>query len=146
IDECKDIIDLDIVNKYFAHILSIQDLDSYHILKCFEVEKGQVNYNFKEADEKFKLINNQQIPIIIPNEGNQKLIESLIYSEKPSNCLKKLQKDMVMVYEYEYHNLLRDRKIKVLMENVCLLVDEELYDSRKGLNIYYNDGFKDYFH
>jgi len=143
INKYEDVLNLKAINEYFNHIFSFQNLDFQDILDCFKVDNGVIDFKYKTASDKFRLIDDDKKPVVIPNDENRKLLESLPYLNNYPNLFRKLQTDTVMLYNFEFNKLFQDRKIKPIIENIYVLTDYLLYDSKSGLNIYYDEGFKD---
>ncbi|MFY9421665.1 MAG: CRISPR-associated helicase Cas3' [Bacilli bacterium] len=139
INEHDDVLDLDVIDEYFNQVFTRQELDYHKILNYFTTENGKANFNFKTAADKFRLIDDEKYPVVIPNDENRKLLHTLVYSENYWKTFRELQTDMVMLYYYEIEKLFQDRKIKALAEKLYVLADYLLYDSKSGLNIYYGE-------
>lgn len=141
IKEFDDILNLNVISKYFNHIFSVRNLDKQRILDCFKRENGEIEFNYKTAAEKFSLIDDEKYPVIIPNEQNRKHLESLAYSSNYKNILRMLQTDTVLLYNYELQKLFQGKKVKPIIDQIFVLTDYLLYDPKSGLNIYYDEGF-----
>lgn len=143
IKQHEDIISVMAVEDYFNYAFKIKDLDINRIISYFVKNKKECHfrYNYRDAAEKFKIIENNQYPIIIINDKSKDLIRKIKQLEFNEKYFNKLQQYTVMVYEYELKKLLKDKKISKLTNDIYILNDEKLYCKRKGLNIYYDDIF-----
>jgi CRISPR-associated helicase Cas3/CRISPR-associated endonuclease Cas3-HD len=132
----SDPISLEAIDYYFILLYDIEtelSLDREKILECFEENYKQLEFNFRTAAEKFKLINENRYPIIIPyvnsNEDKKTNSEAIIkkilneaeFTPYPTAVVRKLQPYIVQVYEYEYKALLKNRMIKTINDNFDVL-------------------------
>lgn len=134
-----DIASLDAIRSYFEemqYMLKEQGLDTSDICKNIEENYGTLDFDFKEIASKFKLIDDNTYPIIIPCRGNaSELIKNLIEEEFHSKTLRSLQAYTVNVYEKEYNNLLSAGKIRFVASEFAVLADEDSYNERTGIKL-----------
>lgn len=107
--------------------------------KCVSNPELPLLFQYRSASEKFKLIENQQIPIIIPwDETAKALVEKELRVESiplHRKLLRSLQRYTVQIYEREFRRnaaqfeSLRDGQFHVL---IC---PETHYSERFGLNL-----------
>ena len=129
-------------------VLGEESLDIKDI--CKELESGvyirpgkpvEFNFNFKDIADKFKLIEEDTYPIIIPytKNGQDKkvgeLINSLRYSEYISSVIQALQGYTINVYKSEFDWLLGVDKLEHIRKDIFILKDMSIYDNKTGLRI-----------
>ncbi|NLO63962.1 MAG: CRISPR-associated helicase Cas3' [Clostridiales bacterium] len=136
----ENIISPEAIRSFFDSAYKIKNLDTSDIMLKFIKKKGSVllDYDFKSAANVFKLIQNNQLPVIIQEEENKPLIEKLKYTQFPRTILRLLQPYTVSVFDYEFQKLQKDGKIDEIADGIYLLGDGNLYDSSMGLNIFYD--------
>jgi CRISPR-associated endonuclease/helicase Cas3 len=137
-------VSIEAINAYFKMLYTLQDersFDAREILPCFEKGLGEFNFDFKTAAERFKLIDNNTVPIIIPyNEEARQLIEELKYTPYPATTLRKLQIYTVNIYEHEFENLQSKGVIETYHEKYEVLNNMNSYDKQTGLILPTDDG------
>lgn len=141
----SDVLSLEAIKYYFEYSYDISNLDKNDIIKMFvSGDKNQLlmNYQFREAAEKFKLINNFQRQIIIRNKLSEKVISKLKVSESIYGLLRELQQHSVSVYQYEFEKLKSDNKISEIMPNIFALDDFTIYNEKTGLDVFYENEMK----
>ncbi len=140
-NEFDDISSSEAIEAYFKYAYAAKNLDINSILNCFVKKKNAalLDYEYKRAADNFKLIDNDQKQIIIPDADVALLIEKIKYSKSPNKFLNRLQQKSVSVYFYEFDKLFNDKKIFEVIEGVFMLQDISLYSKDKGLNIFYDD-------
>lgn len=96
--------------------------------------RGQ--WDFRTAAKKFRLIENEMVPIIIKfNDKAEKLLRDLVFAEFPAAILRKLQQFTVQVYTHQFAALNDMGAIEIVDEKYAVLVDESLYDFEAGLSV-----------
>ncbi|WP_031514029.1 CRISPR-associated helicase/endonuclease Cas3 [Desulfofalx alkaliphila] len=136
----EDPISLDAIDYYFKMLYDVKGdeaLDKEKIIKCFEERSSQLEFDFKTAAERFKLIESSTYSIIIPyNADARKLMEEAKYSPYPRSLARKLQPYTISVYENEYKALLKHAALKTVNNGFVVLDNfENNYDKRTGLII-----------
>jgi CRISPR-associated endonuclease/helicase Cas3 len=139
----NDPVSMEAINAYFQMLYSLQDgkraFDAKEILPCFDKGTGDLNFEFKTAAEKFNLIENNTVPVIIPyNEEASRLVEELKHTPYPSSTLRKLQVHTVNIYEGEFENLQSKGVIQAIAETYAVLDEtmmDEYYHPQTGLII-----------
>lgn len=139
-----DPVSIAAINAYFKLLYTLQgenSFDAKEILACFEKGLGELNFDFKTAAEKFKLIDTNTVPVIIPyNEEARRLIEELKYTLYPATTLRKLQLHTVNIYEREFENLQSKGVIETYHEKYEVLNNLHFYDEQTGLILPADDG------
>ncbi len=140
-NEYKDINSSEAIEAYFKNAYDASNLDINKTLNCFIKKNNvaQLDYDFKKAADDFKLIDNDQKQIIIPDEEIAAIIEKIKYSKTPGIFFNKLQQKSVSVYSYEFNKLFNDKKIFEVLDGLFMLQDNSLYSTTKGLNIFYDE-------
>jgi len=139
--EYDDIISPEAVKRYFDVAYEASNLDVSDMIGCFVKRKGELllQYDFRQAAERFRLIDSDQMSIVISSEDNKEVIKRLKYARFPSGLLRKLQQSTVSVYRYEFDKLKKDIKLEEIQEGIYVLSDTGLYDRSTGLNIFYDN-------
>lgn len=135
-----DPISLDAIDFYFKMLYDIEGsgtLDKKEILSCFEEGYRSLEFDFKTAAEKFKLIEDNTYSIIIPyDESAGKLINEARFSKYPRSVARKLQPYTISVYEYEYKALLKNAALKIINDSFTVLDNFKVsYDNNTGLTV-----------
>ena len=143
-EHSADPVSIAAINAYFKMLYTLQgerSFDAKEILACFEKGLGELNFDFKTAAERFKLIDNNTVPVIIPyNEEARQLIEELQYTLYPATTLRKLQLYTVNIYEREFENLQSKGVIETYHEKYEVLSNQSFYDEQTGLILPADDG------
>lgn len=92
---------------------------------------------FRDYSDSFNMIDSDTINVIIPDEKNRELIESLKYSAK---ALRKLSRCSAVLHYNEFRNLL-ERKIIKPVGAAYVLDFPEYYSSETGLNPDYEPNY-----
>jgi len=127
------------INAYFERLYSLQAgqqaFDAKDILGCFKAEDG-LDFKFKTAAERFRLIENDLVAVIIPyNAEAQQLIEELKYTPYPATTLRKLQRYTVNIYETEFQALSGHGAIATVADKYAVLNNLEADYDETGLVI-----------
>ncbi|HHV97073.1 MAG TPA: CRISPR-associated helicase Cas3' [Clostridiaceae bacterium] len=147
----EDIFSDEAIFDYFKELYEVLGEESLDIKDiCKELESGvyirpgkpvEFNFNFKDIADKFKLIEEDTYPIIIPytKNGQDKkvgeLINSLRYSEYISSVIQALQGYTINVYKSEFDWLLGVDKLEHIRKDIFILKDMSIYDNKTGLRI-----------
>jgi len=134
----EDPISLDAIKEYFEQLYDIEGddrLDKEGIINMFEEGSGYLDFKFEEAAEKFKLIKNNTIPIIIPYDTlAESLVDEARNSMFPATLMRKLQPYTITVFENEYRELLSMGVIDNIKGIFDVLIDKKLYNTDTGLS------------
>ncbi|NMA66109.1 MAG: CRISPR-associated helicase Cas3' [Clostridiaceae bacterium] len=131
-----DILSLEAVKSYFKILYDIEGdgLDQKGILKSFQELDYDLSFPFAEVAEKFKIIENTMVSIIIPYDDRcMELLERIKYDPYPLSLQRDLQPYTVSVYQYEFMELLQARVIESLYGVFHILSDMTYYDDDVGL-------------
>lgn len=122
------------IREYFreTYWLKGDALDRKDILKKFEDPGGE--WLFAEAANRFRIIENDMVPIIIPyGERAKRLIRDLGHAEHQGGVLRKLQQYTVQVYASQFRSLDGAGAVELAGGMYPVLSDMDRYDDRYGL-------------
>lgn len=126
---------------YFKQVywLAADELDTKHILDAFQEGLLSADFPFRTIAEKFRLIETQMTPVIIPWDATaEKLIRNLEFAEFPRSILRQLQSYTIQIYEQEFDELDRNGVIKMVMERYPVMVSMIPYYD-ESLGVYLNE-------
>ena len=131
---------MEAIHEYFKMLYDLQDeraFDAKGILGCFEKRiPGELNFDFKTAAEKFNLIQDHSVSVIIPyNENAISLLQEVGSHRFPYQYSRKLQVFTVNIYEREYQALESIGLIDVYSDTYAVLNNMSYYDMDTGLRI-----------
>ncbi len=138
---------LSAIAHYYQSLYTLQDsgaFDVHHIVDCFEQSSRRPDFAFKTAAERFRFIQQNTVPVIIPyNEEARALIDRLQNMLYPRALLRQLQIYTVNIYEREFERLQGKGVIWTIDEHYHVL-DEgrmaEFYSPETGLLLPEADG------
>jgi CRISPR-associated endonuclease/helicase Cas3 len=136
-----DPICIEAIQDYYKQIYDLQGknaFDAKGTLDCFEKGlRDEVNFDFKTAAEKFKLIEDDTAPVIIQYDKTvQSILERARSSDFPWSFSRELQLYTVNIYKPEFEALQNQGKIDVYAETYAVLNDtESYYNPETGLII-----------
>jgi CRISPR-associated endonuclease/helicase Cas3 len=141
-DFSADPVSIEAINAYFNLLDKLQDpkraSDAKEILACFDRSDG---FDFKTGAEKFKLIGNSTVAVIIPfNQEALGLVDQLKYVQSPTSILRQLQNYTVNIYENEFQALNAKGLIAMVVENYAVLKELSNYDDHTGIHLPARDG------
>ncbi len=135
--DVDDLLALETVEHYFRlHYWKQghQDWDNKAVLDQF-IDPFQAIFQFKEAAKRFRMIEDEAQPVIVPyGKRGRRLIERLA-SDKPLGLKmrRRLQRYTVSVFENIVRNLLATQQIEIRLNCYAVLLNEDLYDEQLGL-------------
>jgi CRISPR-associated endonuclease/helicase Cas3 len=136
-EHALDPVSIDAIQAFYEQLYSLQDgkraFDTKEILACFDKVEG---FDFKTAAEKFRIIENDMVSIIIPfDKEAKKLIEELKYTLFPVSTIRKLQPYTVNVYKEEFQAINSKGVIEVVADKYAVLSDMTYYHPETGIII-----------
>lgn len=137
----EDPISIEALSAYYRLLYDAkgdQAFDKKAIMTHFEKDiLEEPNFDFKTAAEKFKLIENHTLPVIIPwDDAAEKLINQLIYTDFPYSLQRRLQPYTVNIYPREFAALEQADRLDIFHERFAVLKTlEEGYCQKTGLTI-----------
>jgi CRISPR-associated endonuclease/helicase Cas3 len=134
-----DPVSMEAIQAYFGLLYDLQSdkaFDAKEILGCFEMEGADLIFEFKTAAERFRLIENNTLPVIIPyDEEAKSLLEIVKWTDYPTSYARKLQIYTVNIYEREFQALESKGAIDTYAKTYAVLNNLSLYDAETGLQI-----------
>lgn len=135
-----DPVSMEAIRAYFEKLYTLQaerNFDSRSILDCFEKRIPQeLNFDFKTAAEKFKLIDDNTVSVIIPFDAHAKvLLKQVQTSLFPASYGRSLQVYSVNIYEREFQALQESGYIDRYVDTYSVLNDMSQYHPETGLII-----------
>lgn len=132
------------IDAYFELLYTLQGdtaFDAKGIIDCFP--SVDYHFNFKTAAERFRLIDNDTMSVIIPyDKGARQLIgklkvpdDSLYLGAILSKLQRSLQMYIVNIYKFEFEKLQSKGVIETWHERFHVLNDMDFYDEQTGLVI-----------
>lgn len=129
------------IQSYFNLLFNLQDqhaFDAREVLPCL---KGPAGFDFRTAAEKFKLIDNNTVAVIIPRgQEALELVNQLNFAQHPTGILRKLQNYTINIYENEFNSLNVLGVIEMAADKYAVLKDLSYYDNKTGILVPANDG------
>jgi len=142
-----DPVALDAINTYYTTLYSLQDernFDVKNIIGCLDRGDRRFEFDFADAAEKFKMIDQDTVSIIIPYDDDAiRWIEALKHTDYPHTIIRKLQQFTVNIYEREFLALQSLGVIQTLGDQYHVLDErfiEEYYHPKTGLVLPERDG------
>lgn len=135
----EDILSPQAIMVYFEELYNFEGEEGLDIKNIFkEMEKGaegcNFNFNFKQIASKFKLIDENTIPIIIGIDKNaEELINKLRFVDEYKSILRAIQPYTVNVYENEFNKMHGGNMIEVINDGIYALRDINMYKEKTGL-------------
>lgn len=135
----EDIISPEAIKSYFDELYSFEGKEGLDIKNIYDdMERGAINcnfnFNFKQISEKFKLIEDITIPVIVGYDKKAKtIIEKLRYMEKNKSILRAVQTYTVNVYSQEFDKMQGANLIEIVDDGIYVLRDGDKYKKDTGL-------------
>jgi hypothetical protein len=134
---------MEAVEAYYMELYNLQDpaaFDNKKILSCFPTA-AEPAFDFQTAAERFKLIENDTVAVIIPyDQAAEALLGKLGNTDFPLPVARALQPYTVNIFEPEYQALLNAGVIDIYCDRFAVLKKREYYDDETGLTIPDNQG------
>lgn len=127
--------DPETIEAYFGILYNLKGkslLDQEQILQSFDERTAKSYFPFRNVDQKFRMIDNNETTVYISNENNQELIGKAKAGTASRFDYRKLGKYAVSVPSY----LLSKIKLEEIGERSYVLLDKNQYDERYGLTVY----------
>jgi len=132
----SDPLTLNAVEEYFRTLYWLKGdrLDENQILDDLLEGLRSGDYPFRRIDEKFKIIKDGMVSIIIPwNEDAEKIINELRYTEFPYSAARKAQRFTIQVPPYVLSNLLLAGAVERVHDQYNILINKDIYLEDLGL-------------
>ena len=130
-DEFEDITSPQAVEAYFLYLFFVAGnnaLDEKHIVELSN------SMALEEIGKRFRIIEENTIPIYIPNDENAVLIQMLRDGTITKNGLRKLGRNSINVYR-QHFDLLRSYMECPMGDTFGILLDMNQYDRNSGLSL-----------
>jgi CRISPR-associated endonuclease/helicase Cas3 len=135
-DHVRDPLSPAAVEAYFAlhYWQRSQDWDKRDVLRCFRMSvKHPFHADFRDAASRFRMIEDVQVPVLVPHGEGRGLIDELCRTERPDrDLLRRLQRYIVGVYERDRDAML-ERQVIFDHEGIFVLANSDAYDAEVGL-------------
>ena len=132
-----DPVCMEAIREYYSLLYGLSDpnaFDSRGILACFEKGDNPPVFDFATAAEKFKIIEDDTVPVIAPYDVNaRELLAKLQTTNTPLNILRNLQPYTVNIYRPEYDALVNSGAIDLYADAYAVLNERGSYDKQTGL-------------
>lgn len=139
-----DLTSPEAIETYFLEVYwkaGKKNLDNKCILEKFSASLRGVSFNYREAGEAFRLIDNNQVPVIVPIEPEAvKIVDELGIKEIPTVKLaRQLQSYVVQIPKNARDALERNGRASFVAtqlrgDQFFVLSDRTLYSRETGLN------------
>lgn len=128
------------IDAYFRHHYwrSSDLLDKHGIFPCMTIDprRGQTRFQFREIEEKYKIIRNNEVPILVPyDEEAEDYLARLQSPHVPFVSQRLLQPYLVSVPERTVNALVRDHVVRLHESGVGLLLRPDAYSKDRGLRL-----------
>mgnify|MGYP000973850681 CR=1 FL=1 len=133
-----DPVCVEAIRAYYDLLYDLNDpsaFDSRNILPCFEKGGSAATFDFATAAERFKLIENDTVPVIVPydQEAILTLLDELQTTNAPLTVVRRLQQHTVNIYQPEFESLQNSGAITLYAEMYAVLNEYSNYDEHTGL-------------
>ena len=117
-----------------------QELDAHNVLRSFEtyplnVKNGFPSIEFRSAAERFRLIREGALSIVVPSVEIDDVIARIRAGEVYRGDVRRLSPYTVSVYEHDWKELWGAGAIEKLSEGLFLLLDAGRYKETTGLDV-----------
>ena len=138
----EDLASPEAIRRYFEELY---DLSGKNRLDKKDIMGQSGKFAFANIADDVRLIEDRTKPIFIPQtEEGQALLARLEQGERSRSLMRKVGRYIVTVYtgyaEAPFEQLAAQGKIRMLDENLAVLVDMAVYDSEKGLSSNVGEG------
>ena len=132
--------ELEGIEKYFAELYFTREikgtLDEHEILSEFNVYDQEIEMNFENAANKFKLIEDNTRGIVIKcDDISAELIAKLRTGDKIRDTVRALQRYSISVYEHEFNHFKKNNHIAPI-NGINVLITDKYYSKKLGLDIF----------
>lgn len=132
----EDVLSPEAIRDYFGELyraLGAGGLDVKDVVADLEAGYRMLNFNFPDVARRFKLIEEDTRPVVIPYDDAARTLIARLRREGPSRALlRQLQPYSVSVRSYKFQALAEASALEAIGEGGVLL-EEALYDLRLGL-------------
>ena len=131
----KDPLGTEVIRRYFELLYDVQNLDDKQILQLLNPVPGRdLLFQFREAADNFKFIEEDAADVIIPVEPEtDSFIRELRYSEFTRSTFRKLQPYTVSVRRNDLQTLIAEGGVEVINDEFYVLCNRKAYSNEMGL-------------
>ncbi|GAB5467949.1 MAG: CRISPR-associated helicase/endonuclease Cas3 [Rhodospirillales bacterium] len=137
----EDLLSLAAIENYFDEVYwrVDRDVDKKRILDLFRVDRSGFEGDFRTAAERFRMIEEGGVPIVVPNAETEALLAALDAGRlSPRAVARRLQTRLVQIPERARATLLADGQVRCHAESrygdqFVVLTDTRLYSGATGL-------------
>lgn len=126
----EDPVSIEAIRDYFNLLYTLQDergFDTKDIMGFLDKGAHRIDFDFRTASEKFKLIDESTQAVIIPfNDEAKSLIRKLEFTLHPSKVLRSLQIYSVNIYDRELLHLLDIGALQTICDQYFVLDDSRM--------------------
>ena len=122
------------IHRYFSELLSLKGeeaLDRQGVIK--EINNG--SFAFRSISEHFHLIESNTVPILIPMNGGENLLQRILAGEISRSLMRLVSHYSVNVYQQHFDALFQAGDIQSAGDNEWYLSNLELYSMETGLSL-----------
>ena len=134
----EDLGDLEAISGYFLfyrELLGQENLDVKGIMAAFAKGVNGGILPFRSVAERFKLIENETVPVYIPRGEGKVLVDQLTNGEFDRNTFRKLGQYGVNIYPNHLRALQESGCVECLWDQVYVLRDLTQYKKDIGLRV-----------
>ncbi|MGN0558392.1 MAG: CRISPR-associated helicase Cas3' [Acutalibacteraceae bacterium] len=122
------------VKMYFDNLYYYRDIDRTHrVFDKKEIMRSISAFEFETTAQKFKMIENNTIPLYICTDENVKEIDDLRHSNYSKELFRKLQQYAVNLYEQDFNRLDEMCAIEKIDNHFYILSDNKYYSEKTGI-------------
>jgi len=132
----NDVLSLATIEDYFKQYYWTKGdgLDEKQILNTLQSGCKNGDFPFKTIAEKFRLIENEMQPVVIPfDDKARSLIDKLEHGNYPVSVARRLQPYTVSIYRHQWQTLQTAGSVELMADTFPVLIDEALYRDDTGL-------------
>lgn len=122
------------VKMYFDNLYYYRDIDRTHrVFDKKEIMKSVSGFEFETVSQKFKMIENNTIPLYICTEESEKEINDLRQHNYSKELFRKLQQYAVNLYEQDFKRLDEMCAVERIDNHFYVLSDNKYYSEKTGI-------------
>jgi CRISPR-associated endonuclease/helicase Cas3 len=140
----EDAFELVGIQKYFEILYNgtsrSSTVDLKNILQEFKLEKDVFTFNFETVANKYKIINENTVSIIVNDtDRSNEIIKKLRKNEVNMELIRELQQFSISIYEHEFNMLKNDNALEMLENGFSVLINKRYYSNMFGLDLFTQD-------
>lgn len=125
------------IKAYYELLYNLQDdgaFDVKRILDYLDKGTGELDFDFKTVAEKFSLIENNTVAVVIPyNDDAERLLEKAKHHPYPFKFSRQLQAYTVNIYQHEFEKIKMKGAIETYNNAYEVLTRKAYYDRDTGI-------------